>query len=260
MTAAWISASEYCCAPGEIPFERTAPVARILMKSAPFLKFVRTALRHFVGAVREIPDDRDVHVDRELPRVARPPGRRDIVASHEKPGARNCPLVDGVSQRDVHVRPARPHLAAHREAREKRVASVLRSPERGLGRRRRHERFLPVHTEPVGQMRVQVDQPRQKRGAPEVDHAGAGRHGKARSDRGDMVPLDDHYRRREGRTAAAVNEPRGPHHDRRRVGRERRRRKEPEAQRREQALHLSPRAVLAMNSATSALNALSDGS
>ena len=42
-TAARISSSEYCCAPGAMPLESTAPVARILMKSAPFLRLVRTA-------------------------------------------------------------------------------------------------------------------------------------------------------------------------------------------------------------------------
>ena len=43
VTADWISSSEYCCAPGSMPFDSTAPEARILMKSEPCLKFVRTA-------------------------------------------------------------------------------------------------------------------------------------------------------------------------------------------------------------------------
>jgi hypothetical protein len=38
-----------CWAPGGIPFESTAPVTRILTKSAPCLKFVRTALRTSSG-------------------------------------------------------------------------------------------------------------------------------------------------------------------------------------------------------------------
>jgi hypothetical protein len=41
--AAAISASEYCCEVGGMPFESTAPVTRIFTKSAPFLRFVRTA-------------------------------------------------------------------------------------------------------------------------------------------------------------------------------------------------------------------------
>ena len=44
-TATASSASVYCCAPGGMPFDITAPVARILMKSAPFLRFVRTTFR-----------------------------------------------------------------------------------------------------------------------------------------------------------------------------------------------------------------------
>ena len=44
-TATASSASEYCCEPGGMPFDITAPVASTLMKSAPFLRFVRTTRR-----------------------------------------------------------------------------------------------------------------------------------------------------------------------------------------------------------------------
>ena len=107
-----------------MPFDITAPVARILTKSAPFLKLVRTDLPHLVHAIGQIADDRHVHVDRELPRVARAAGCRDVVAGHlqARPGHRA--LVDGVAEIDVHVRPGRAHVPARRETGQQRRPGV----------------------------------------------------------------------------------------------------------------------------------------
>ena len=142
------------------------------MKSAPCLRLVRTALRTSSGPSARFCTIGDVDVDRELPRVAGAAGRRHVVARRQQPRARHDALVDRLPQVDVGVRPGRPHVAAGREPGHQRDERVVRAVQRRLPRRRLQQLVFPVHAS-ARQMRVEIDQARQQRGAAEIDDARA---------------------------------------------------------------------------------------
>ena len=214
-TATRSSSSVYCCAPGGVPFDSTAPVARILMKSAPAFRFVRTALRISSGPSARFLTIGTSTIDRELPRVARAAGRGDVVAGDHQPGPRHDPLVNRLPQIDVGERPGRPHVAAGREAGRQRHQRVPRAVQRRLAGRRLQQLVFPVHAG-AGQVRVQIDQARQQRRAAQIDDAGPCGNRQAGADRLDPLAADEHDSRRDRRAAAAVDEARGPHRDDRR--------------------------------------------
>ena len=143
------------------------------MKSAPCFRFVRTALRISSGPSARFLTIGTSTIDRKLPRVARAAGRRDVVAGRHQPRTGHDALVDRLPQIDVGVRPGRPHVAAGREAGHQRDQRVLRAVQRRLPRRRLQQLVLPVDAG-AREMRVQIDQARQQRGASEIDDARAG--------------------------------------------------------------------------------------
>ena len=174
-TATASSASEYCCAPGRDALRHHRAGRQHLDEVGAVLEVRAHHLAHLVDAVGEVADDRHVHVDGELARVAGAAGGRHVVAGHLQPRPGHRALVDGVAQIDVDVRPGRPHVAARREAGHQRGPRVDGAVDGRASRRRGEQRRLPVGADLVGEMRVQVDEPGQHRGGAEVDHL-VGRH------------------------------------------------------------------------------------
>ena len=162
----------------------------------------------FERPIGEVVHRGDLHVRRELQRIAGAAGGRHVRAGHEHARPGHHARLDRVAQRDVHVGPVGPHVAHGREAGHERHARVLGAPERVVGRGRLEEPLLPVHVAASGEVRVQVDPPRGERRLPKVDHASAGRDLEARAEGGDLVALDAHHGGRQHRASRAVDQSR----------------------------------------------------
>src|SRR6185503_15552053 len=93
-----------------------SPGRKYLDEVRPVLEVGAHRLGDFLWAVRGVPNERDVDVDRELPRVAGPAGGGDVVAGGEHPWPWHCAVVNGAAQFNVDVGPGRPHVPYGGEA------------------------------------------------------------------------------------------------------------------------------------------------
>ncbi len=113
-----------------------------------------------VHSIRQVLDQRNVDVHRELAGVARATGGAHVVSGDGEPRAGHEAFVDRFPQFDVDVGPLRTHVAAGGEAGAEGVERVLRAMERGARRRRLHERVLPMDRA-ARQVGVKVDHTRE---------------------------------------------------------------------------------------------------
>lgn len=103
-------------------------------------------------------------------------GRSQRMHCHQHPGSGHDAGIDGVAQADVYE-VAAAHVAYRCESGQQRLARVRRRPNRVLG----HGAFetqkcgsVVVGVELVGKMRMGIDEPRQQRGIPQIDHCRPG--------------------------------------------------------------------------------------
>ena len=170
-------ASVYSETPGLVPRVRTAPVAMILMKSAPPLSSARTRSRTSSAelATPKRNSAGTVTSPRGTDHLAASGGDRDVRARHRHPRADHGAGVDRVAQRRVHERPIGPDVPHRGEPGQQGRPRVLDAGERLLRSRALERQQHVGEPDLADQVGVAVDEARQDGVAGEIDHPRAGR-------------------------------------------------------------------------------------